>query len=118
MLLLGGMSAMMSMGMAMSDVMSRPPDAAMREPMMRSIRRFMTGYIPFVLLPALVVLGGTWLDAARNYPRLANAGWHWTLEPTPGGILKISDRPNWADTRGVMHERTERMDAADWRDDV
>jgi len=72
MLLLGGMSAMMSMGMSMMDMMSRPPDPAMHEPMMKAIHSFMAGYIPFVLLPALVVLGVIWLYAARTYPRLAN----------------------------------------------
>lgn len=72
MLLLGGMSAMMSMGMSMTDMMNRPPDPAMHEPMMRSIHSFMAAYIPFVLVPALIVLGGIWFYAAGKYPRLAN----------------------------------------------
>ncbi len=72
MLLLGGMSAMMSMGMSMTDMMTRPPDPAMQEPMMRSIHSFMAGYIPFVLVPALIVLGAIWYYAAGKYPRLSN----------------------------------------------
>jgi len=72
MLLLGGMSAMMSMGMSMMDMMSHPPNPAMREPMMKAIHGFMAAYIPLVLSPALIVLGAIWWYATRNYPRLAN----------------------------------------------
>lgn len=72
MLLLGGMAAMMSMGMSMADVMSKPPDPKMHEPMMHAIHGFMRGYIPLVLGPALVILVLIWVRAARSYPRLAN----------------------------------------------
>lgn len=72
MLLLGGMAAMMQLGMSMMDVMRKPPDPAMREPMMQAIHAFMAWYVPFVLLPALILLGVIWAYAARHYPRLAN----------------------------------------------
>jgi hypothetical protein len=72
MLVLGGMSAMRSMGMSMMDVMRKPPDPAMQPMMMKAIHGFMAWYLPFVLVPAVVVLIGIWLYASRNYPRLAN----------------------------------------------
>lgn len=72
MLLLGGMAAMMSMGMSMMDMMNKPPDPKMQMPMMKAIHSFMIGYIPFALVPGLIVLGLIWAYASRNYPRLAN----------------------------------------------
>ncbi|MCA1601273.1 MAG: hypothetical protein LC776_06400, partial [Acidobacteria bacterium] len=72
MLLLGGMAAMMSMNMSMMDMMNKPPDPKMQMPMMNAIHSFMVGYIPFILLPATVVLGLIWIYASRNYPRLSN----------------------------------------------
>jgi len=72
MLLLGGMAAMRSMGLSMTDVMAKPTDKAMMMPMMQAIHSFMRGYIPFVLLPAIIGLLVLWKYAGRNYPRLAN----------------------------------------------
>jgi len=72
MLLLGSVAAMMSMGMSMGDMMSKPPNPAMQMPMMKAIHSFMTSYIPFVLLPALIVLVAIWTYASRQYPRLSN----------------------------------------------
>lgn len=72
MLLLGGMAAMMSMGMTMMDTMSKPPDPAMKEPMMKAIHSFMAGYIPYVLVPAIIILGLIWGYASANYRRLSN----------------------------------------------
>ncbi|MEX0802526.1 MAG: hypothetical protein WD688_04315 [Candidatus Binatia bacterium] len=72
MLLLGGMAAMMSMGMTMMDTMSKPPDPAMQQPMMKAMHSFMTGYIPYVLVPAIIILGVIWGYASANYPRLSN----------------------------------------------
>lgn len=72
MLLGGGMAAMRSMGMSLTDVMNKPPDPAMHEPMMKAIHHFMSAYLPFVLLPAMIVLAVIWVRARRVYPRLAN----------------------------------------------
>src|SRR2546426_6678551 len=72
MLLLGGMAAMGSMGMSVSDMINNPPDKAMMTPMVQAIHNFMQGYIPYVLFPATVALLFVWTYASRNYPRLAN----------------------------------------------
>jgi len=72
MLLLGGMAAMSSMGMSMQDAMSKPPDPAMQEPMMKMMHSFTRGYLFYALLPALIILAAIWRYALRAYPRLAN----------------------------------------------
>lgn len=58
--------------MSMTDMMSKPPNPAMQEPMMKGMHAFMVGYIRYALVPALVVLGAIWVYAWRRYPRLAN----------------------------------------------
>jgi hypothetical protein len=72
MLVLGGMAAMISMGMSVSDVKNKPPDPAMQQPMMKAMHSFMTSYIPFAMLPALIILIAIWTYASRHYPSLAN----------------------------------------------
>lgn len=68
----GGFATMSSMGMSMMDVMRKPPDPAMNEPMMKGMHAFMAGYVLYAIVPAIVVLIGIWLYASGNYPRLAN----------------------------------------------
>lgn len=72
MLVMGGMATMQSMGMSMMELIRKPPDPAMQEPMMNGMHAFMAGYIRYAMVPALVVLAGLWLYASGNYPRLAN----------------------------------------------
>lgn len=72
MLVFEGMATMSSMGMSMMDVMQKPPDPAMKEPMLKGMYAFMAGYTPYAIVPAILVLVGIWLYAAGNYPRLAN----------------------------------------------
>lgn len=72
MLVFGGLATMSSMGMSMMDLVRKPPQPAMQEPMMKGMHAFMAGYIRYAMLPALAVLVAVWLYASGNYPRLAN----------------------------------------------
>lgn len=72
MLVFGGFTTMSSMGMSMMDVMRKAPDPAMKPAMMQGMHAFMAGYIPYAIVPAIIVLVGMWLYASGNYPRFAN----------------------------------------------
>lgn len=70
--LLGPMYAMQRHGVRMQQMVHSLPPPEMKMQMMQTIHQFMAAYIPYLLLPSLVVLLLIWRFSSGKYPRLAN----------------------------------------------